>query len=79
MQISVEVLDERRAPHQQSITLTIFRDDAREKAPFLVLNHGRAGTAAERLKLGRARYAANAEYFVEHGFAVFVPTRVGMA
>ena len=77
VQIPVEVMDEHRRVHQQLITLTIFREDAREKAPFLVLNHGRAGTAEGRLQLGRARYTANAEYFVSQGFAVFVPTRVG--
>ena len=77
VQITVEVLDEHRNVHQQGITVTIFRDDTREKSPFLILNHGRAGTAEERLKLGRARYVANAQYFVTRGFAVFVPTRVG--
>ena len=77
VQIPVEVTDEHRRPHQQQITVTIFRDDAREKSPFLVLNHGRAGTAAERLQLGRVRYTANSEYFASAGFAVFVPTRVG--
>ena len=77
VQIPVEVTDTHQRTHQQSITVTVFRDDAREKSPFLVLNHGRAGTADGRRKLGRARYTANAEYFVGRGFAVFVPTRVG--
>jgi len=62
---------------KQPITVTIFRDDARAKAPFLVLNHGRAGRADEREKLGRARYPGNAKYFVERGFVVFIPTRIG--
>ena len=77
VQIPVEVTDQHRSPHQQQITVTIFRDDAREKSPFLVLNHGRAGTAAERLQAGRVRYTAISEYFASAGFAVFVPTRVG--
>jgi dienelactone hydrolase len=62
---------------RQPITVTIFRDDTRVKAPFLVLNHGRAGRPDEREKLGRARYAGNAKYFVERGFVVFIPTRIG--
>ena len=62
---------------RQSIIVTVFRDDSRSKAPFLVLNHGRAGRADEREKLGRARYPGNAKYFVERGFAVFIPTRIG--
>lgn len=77
VQVPVEVMDQYRRTHRQAITVTIFRDDVREKSPFLVLNHGRAGTPEERLKQGRARYAANSQYFVERGFAVFVPTRVG--
>jgi dienelactone hydrolase len=62
---------------RQPITVTIFRDDARTRAPFLVLNHGRAGRPQEREKLGRARYPDNAKYFVARGFAVFIPTRIG--
>ncbi len=77
VQIPVEVMDEHRRVLQQGITLTIFRDSSREKSPFLVLNHGRAGTAEGRLQLGRAREAANAKYFVSQGFVVLVPTRVG--
>jgi dienelactone hydrolase len=77
VQVPVEARDRAGRPHRQAITLTVFRDDAREKSPFLLLNHGRAGTAADREKLGRARYTENARWLVGHGFAVFVPTRVG--
>ncbi len=77
VQIPVEVADEFNRKHQQTITVTIFRDDVREKSPFLVLNHGRAGTPEERLKLGRARYTVNSQHFVARGFTVFVPTRMG--
>ncbi len=77
VQIPVEVADEFNRKYQQTITVTIFRDDAREKSPFLVLNHGRAGTPEERFKMGRARFTANSQYFVARGFSVFVPTRVG--
>ncbi len=75
--VPVTVTDAYGSAHQHSITVTIFRDNGREKSPFMVINHGRAGDAARRHKLGRARYTANAEYFVARGFVVFVPTRVG--
>jgi dienelactone hydrolase len=61
----------------QPIKLTVFRDDERPRAPFLVLNHGRPAKPAEFEKMGRVRYPDNAKYFVAQGFAVFVPTRLG--
>lgn len=76
-QIPVEVTDMHGWTHRQSITLTIFRDDVRQKSPFLILNHGRSVSQSGRAKMGRARYSAPSAYFVEKGFAVFVPTRVG--
>jgi dienelactone hydrolase len=57
--------------------VTVFRDDARGRSPFLVLNHGRAYKAEDMAKMGRARYSENSRYFVAQGFAVFVPTRIG--
>ncbi|HYC44313.1 MAG TPA: alpha/beta hydrolase [Burkholderiales bacterium] len=77
VQLPVEVRDIHHRTHQHRIIVTIWRDDERGSSPFLVLNHGRAGSAERRAKLGRARYTANARYFVAQGFAVFVPTRVG--
>lgn len=77
IQLPVQVTDREQRTHQHNMTLTVFRDDARERAPFLLINHGRAGSAAGRAQLGRARFRENAAYFVERGFAVFVPTRVG--
>ena len=59
------------------IKLTVFYDNAIPRAPFLILNHGRAGKSEDRAKMGRARYSANAKYFLGKGFAVFVPTRIG--
>jgi dienelactone hydrolase len=77
VQIPVEVRDIYRRTHQHTITVTIFRDDERQKSPFLILNHGRAGNEGERARLGRARYTNHSKYFVTKGFAVFVPTRIG--
>ncbi len=62
----------------QRIKVTVFRDDQRKKAPYLVLNHGRPGNAASALeKMKRQRYSSNSKYFVSAGFVVLVPTRVG--
>lgn len=75
--VPVEFTDAAQRTHQHVITVTVFRDDTRPKSPFLILNHGRSPTAAGRVKLGRVRYDGNATWFVERGFAVFLPTRVG--
>lgn len=75
--LPVEVSDVYGQTWHREITVTIWREDARERSPFLILNHGRAGTATRREKLGRAKYSANSRYFVSLGYAVFVPTRVG--
>jgi dienelactone hydrolase len=61
----------------QAIKVTVFRDDERDRSPFLVLNHGRPANAAEFAKMGRVKYTDNSKYFVSKGFVVFVPTRVG--
>ncbi|MFY7958863.1 MAG: dienelactone hydrolase family protein [Elsteraceae bacterium] len=61
----------------QDVQITVFRDPAKARSPFLVLNHGRAVAPQDRAKLGRARYSENSRYFVSLGYAVFVPTRIG--
>lgn len=76
IEIPVEVKDIYARTHEHTITVTVLRDDERAKSPFLVLSHGRAN-AQGRAQLGRSRYSDNARYFVDRGFAVFVPTRVG--
>jgi dienelactone hydrolase len=63
--------------HIHTIKVTSWRDDAREKSPFLVLNHGRPASADAFARMGRQRYSDNAQYFVSLGFAVLIPTRVG--
>jgi dienelactone hydrolase len=75
--LAVEVKDIYARSYKQSIVVTIFRDSGRAKAPFVILSHGRSGSAERRATLGRARYASNSSYFISKGFAVFVPTRVG--
>ena len=62
----------------QPIRVTLFWDDMNPRpAPVLVLNHGRASEASERAALGRARYHVASAFFVERGFVVAVPTRIG--
>lgn len=61
----------------QTIKVTVFRDDRRGKAPYLVLNHGRPASEADFVKMKRQRFSENSTYFVTLGFVVFVPTRVG--
>jgi dienelactone hydrolase len=63
--------------YARPIKVVIWRDDARERSPFLVLNHGRPGSAGEMAKMGTIKYSDNSRYFVGLGFAVFVPTRMG--
>jgi dienelactone hydrolase len=77
IELPVEVTSAYGRVFNHSFKVTIFRDDARARSPFLVLNHGRSAYPSENVKLGRARFTENSRYFVSKGFAVFVPTRVG--
>lgn len=62
----------------QTIRVTVFSDEANPRpAPIAIINHGRATDAAGRARLGRARFGDAARYFVQRGFVVAVPTRVG--
>lgn len=65
------------APVTQNITVTIVREAVGARRPFLVLLHGRGGTATERRAMGRQSYPANARYFASIGFVVLIPTRAG--
>jgi dienelactone hydrolase len=63
---------------EQSIKVTVFRDDANPRpAPVLVLNHGRAIQPEARARMGRVRLLEASRFFVARGFIVAVPTRVG--
>jgi len=77
IQIPIQTKDIYHQAHQHTITVTIWRDADRAKSPFLVLNHGRAGTTEGRARLARSRYPDASRYFVSKGFAVFIPTRTG--
>ena len=76
-EIDVSVQDLYGRREQRRIPLTVFRPSGTGPFPVLVLNHGRAGTAAERAQPPRIRFEQQARYFAGKGLAVIVPTRVG--
>jgi len=62
---------------EQHIKVTIFRDAAQGKGPYLVLQHGRPPNAQDMAKVPRYRYEQASRHFASMGFVVMVPTRVG--
>lgn len=56
------------------VVITQFKPTGAGPFPILVLNHGRSSNRGEP---ARFRYTKQVRYFVERGFAVFVPTRIG--
>jgi dienelactone hydrolase len=77
IELPVTVVNMRGQSVSRAIKLTIFRDDAAARSPFLVLNHGRPAKAEDFVKMGRQRFPDNSKYFVARGFVVLVPTRIG--
>jgi dienelactone hydrolase len=78
LDLPVQVNDAYGKAIAQTIKLTVFRDDAAAgPQPLLVINHGRAADPQDRAALGRARYTENSRWFVQQGFVVAVPTRIG--
>jgi dienelactone hydrolase len=76
--LPVEVKDAYGKTVQQSIKVTVFSDDSNPgPAPVIVINHGRASEPEKRAAMGRARYSAISRFFVQRGFIVAVPTRIG--
>jgi len=37
--------------HKHNVIVTLFRDASRNKFPYIILNHGRSGSASDREKL----------------------------
>lgn len=76
--LPAEVRDIRGRQHSHPFQVTIYRDIAQKtRQPFMILNHGRAGTAEVRAKTAIGPYGANARYFASRGFVVFLPIRIG--
>ncbi len=63
----------RGGSHQREFVLSVFRPDGPGPFPVVVFSHGRNPKA--RPIFGRSRPLAR--YFVDRGFAVLAPTRVG--
>jgi dienelactone hydrolase len=62
---------------EQTIKVTVFHDDTRFSAPYLILNHGRPYENAKRSTMKRIAFPPVSHWFVERGFVVIVPTRIG--
>lgn len=77
VKIPVHVQGPGGAQYSQEITLTMVYEESRKKSPFLILNHGRSGDPQERKNFGRSVFREQTRYFVERGFVVFLPTRIG--
>jgi dienelactone hydrolase len=73
--VSVTTIFGREVSHV--IKVTVFRDDQRQKGPYLVLNHGRPPKDADIVSMKRQRFPSVSQYFVSLGFVVLVPTRLG--
>jgi dienelactone hydrolase len=73
-QVPVSVIDafDQRVSHE--LVVTILRETTVEHAPILVLSHGRG---PDRVTMPRARFPGTAEFFVEQGYLVVMPTRIG--
>ena len=77
IELPVDVSDFRGQVVKHRIKLTIIRDDAKVRSPFLILNHGRGATREINAARNVASFRTNARYFVSKGFTVFMPLRVG--
>lgn len=59
------------------MVITHYKPQGQGPFPLVIINHGRAGDALGRASVRRQRYPEPARYFVQRGFAVVVPTRIG--
>lgn len=73
--IDVTVKDLYGKQESGKVVITQFKPAGPGPFPILILNHGRSPT--NRRDPPRFRYTKQARYFVERGFAVFEPTRIG--
>jgi dienelactone hydrolase len=58
----------------RDLVVTVLHDPANGRAPLLVLSHGRG---PNRESMPRVRFPVVARFFVEHGYTVVMPTRIG--
>ena len=63
---------------ERDIRVALFLDSSAPRPrPLLVLNHGRAGSAADLAELRTSDYAGAARWLTRFGFIVALPVRVG--
>jgi dienelactone hydrolase len=62
---------------ERQIVLTIVRNTKQKKSPYMIIHHGRPESPIRFAVMGQQRYPANSNYFVEKGFVVLIPTRLG--
>ena len=75
--VPVTVTNANGVSDSREIVVTVWREDSRVKSPYLFFNHGRQSNTAMRKQFDRVRYAAQSKYWVQQGFVVIIPTRVG--
>lgn len=74
--VDVTVTDYYSRTETKPVVITTFRPPGDGKFPLLILNHGRAVESKRSLQ-GRARNLLQVRWFVEQGFVVMIPTRIG--
>jgi dienelactone hydrolase len=62
---------------ERQVVLTVVRDSKQKQSPYIIVLHGRPESPIRFAVMGQQRYPANASYFVERGFVVLIPTRIG--
>ena len=79
LELPVMVRDAYGKQIDRTMKVTVLSDDANpQPAPVVVINHGRAGEAQDRLATNPAKsYYDIALFLVQRGFIVAMPTRVG--
>ncbi len=76
--VSVKALDSSGREVTRDIMVTMFYEGSVDgPRPVVIINHGRASKAQERKALGRASYIEVSKWFVQRGYFVVVPTRIG--
>jgi pimeloyl-ACP methyl ester carboxylesterase len=77
LDVAVRVKTEAGQVVEQPIKVTVLHDTVRVSSPYLILNHGRPYEDAKREQMRRMAFPPISHYFVERGFVVIVPTRIG--
>ena len=74
VKVPVSIVDVAGRSVDRDMVVTVVRETTRERAPILILSHGRG---PERETMPRARFPRLQQLFVDAGYLVVVPTRIG--